>query len=56
MYTPYRLVDREGLMALEEPAATISRIHPETTGFLKMLHSVYNTIWHHTVEDEYLNI
>jgi len=43
-------------MALEEPAATISRIHSETIGSLKMLHSLYHTIWHHAVEDEYLNI
>lgn len=34
-YTPYKLVDREDLMALEEPAAIISRIHPETTGSSK---------------------
>jgi len=43
-------------MALEEPAVTISRINPETTGSSKVLHSIFHTIRHHTVEDEYLNI
>jgi hypothetical protein len=43
-------------MALEEPAATIFRIYPETTSFSKMLHCIYYTIWHHNVKDEYLNI
>jgi hypothetical protein len=43
-------------MALEDHAVTISRMHPETTGSSKMLHSIYHTIRHHTVEDEYLNI
>jgi hypothetical protein len=43
-------------MALEEPAATIFRLYSETTASSKMLYSIYHTIWHHTVEDEYRNI